>query len=433
MRLINTSTFELRQEEHSSFVKQGYAILSHRWEREEVELPEYPQHIGSLQQDQNLLARPGRFNKIRGACRLARLRNIQWMWIDTCCIDRANAVEYSEAVNSMFRWYRGAKVCFAYLNDVQSAPKKQGVDVFRSSNSEHDYSIWFSRGWTLQELLAPQNLEFYDAQWQLIGTKKDLAPALQQITRIKTTYLSGEEDFQDACAAAKMSWQAGRQVSEPEDIAYSMLGLFGITMQPLYGEGAEASFLRLQSEYMSKKADETLFAWKMPAEGPGMSTRPPKVYGEILLKEDEWGLLAPSPEWFRYAGNVTNKPPKRGFVARKHGGFSSLQQGILSPLTVTRGTYACRIIGAALTGTLILTIPAGIYLIVECRYTSNRIPLNAWEPNEKGKLKVIHLHLRRKYTSYVRIKSQEYYLGSGKPAPSWGEKPLLVLQPEARN
>jgi hypothetical protein len=353
------------------------------------------------------------------------------MWIDTCCIDRANAVEYNESVNSMFKWYHKAGICITYLSDVQLTPHRQGTDVFRSYEKKDCPSIWFSRGWTLQELLAPKNLEFYDRKWGLIGTKEHLAPALAQITRINVAYLTGSEDFREASVAAKMSWQAGRQTLEPEDIAYSMLGLLGITMTPLYGEGAEESFYRLQHKYIKRTADESLFAWKMPADGPGKPSQRPQVYGGRSLAEDEWGLFAPSPEWFRFSGNVTNRPPKSGFVARTQGVFSREAQGTLAPLTI--GLKAALIVGLVnftAVATFVGVIPILIWIGAD---PEMKIPINAWELDEKGKLKWVTLYMRRRAPGWLRVRSKEYCLGADKPLDGNQEPPYVVLQPKARD
>lgn len=110
--------------------------------------------------------------KIRGACEIARQRGLQWMWIDTCCINKTSTVEENESINSMFKWYRDAKLCVTYLDDVRIGGKgppakerniNKTPDIFRSIVDNRKYTAWFSRGCTLQELLAPRHMEFYDA------------------------------------------------------------------------------------------------------------------------------------------------------------------------------------------------------------------------------------------------------------------------------
>ncbi|KAE8449479.1 hypothetical protein EG329_008087 [Mollisiaceae sp. DMI_Dod_QoI] len=177
----------------------------------------------------------------------------------------------------MFKWYQSAQVCYAYLSDVTSA-----VDDPSTPDSEFRRSQWFTRGWTLQELLAPHHVEFYDRDWVEIGTKSSLEPVVKEITGIRWLF-----DYHKACIAQKMSWAANRHTTREEDIAYCLMGLFGVNMPTLYGEGDKA-FLRLQQEILSKNSDESIFAWETPPE------------------DDDYvfsGLLANSPTWFNKCGN----------------------------------------------------------------------------------------------------------------------------------
>lgn len=159
------------------------------------------------------------------------------MWIDTYCIDKTNAVELSEAINSMFQWYQKAVICYAYLSDVPSS----------DTGSKFSSSRWFTRGWTLQELVAPKELNFYDMAWSFLGTKIEKATVVQQITGIPRPFLVGWAGLHEASVAQRMSWAANRVTKRKEDIAYSLLGIFGITMPMIYGEDDRA-FRRLQLE-----------------------------------------------------------------------------------------------------------------------------------------------------------------------------------------
>ncbi|KAL8833671.1 MAG: hypothetical protein Q9176_007872 [Flavoplaca citrina] len=127
-------------------------------------------------------------------------------------------------------------------------------------------SAWFERGWTLQELLAPRSMEFYDGDWNFMGTKKNLADLLHERTGIAEEYLTGASNFKAASVATKLSWMAGRTTTAVEDIAYSMLGLLNISMDIRYGEGVKA-FMRLQTTLMESSTDESLFAWTTPTNG----------------------------------------------------------------------------------------------------------------------------------------------------------------------
>lgn len=181
-------------------------------------------------------------------------------------IDKTSSSELSEAINSMFRWYKDASVCYAYLSDTlplhhqitcQQEVWGHGgghLEIFKTSK-------WFSRGWTLQELLASNIIEFYDADWSEIGTKASLSELLARITGIRLEVLRGLP--LDSCnVAERMSWAASRTTTRAEDMAYSLLGIFGINLPLLYGEGEEHAFLRLQQAILSSVEDYTIFAWE---------------------------------------------------------------------------------------------------------------------------------------------------------------------------
>ncbi|KAI1733352.1 hypothetical protein F4680DRAFT_442058 [Xylaria scruposa] len=232
MRLLDTTSFELRNGEQSSFRQEGYAILSHRWVGLEITFDELKDHAAELRTGTRPLSSP-QADKIRGACETARNQGIRWMWIDTCCINKNSATEESESINSMFKWYREARLCITYLADVK---RDAGLPITSTKIFKRIYndepSEWFFRGWTLQELLAPQDMQFFDMDWTYMGTKREMADTLARITGIKAQYLTGAEHFSEACIAAKMSWMAHRTTTREEDMAYSMVGIFGVTMTP---------------------------------------------------------------------------------------------------------------------------------------------------------------------------------------------------------
>ena len=239
MRLLHTKL--LRFEEFFDSQIPKYAILSHRWGEKEVSFQGF--EVGKEQ------AWPG-FVKIRNCCSLAESRGFDWVWIDTCCIDKKSSAELSEAINSMFRWYAEAGECYVSLSDVQW---NQGLDL----ETSFVHSSWFTRGWTLQELLAPSNVMFFDCDWIYIGNKNQLLKEISTATRIGIQYLDNRNK---ASVATKMSWISRRQTSRMEDIAYCLLGLFDVNMPLLYGEGRKA-FLRLELEIIKKSDDESIFAW----------------------------------------------------------------------------------------------------------------------------------------------------------------------------
>ncbi|KAH9892991.1 HET-domain-containing protein [Xylariomycetidae sp. FL2044] len=213
-----------------------YAILSHTWQEEE------------------LRSKAG-YSKVHGCCQRAIKDGIEWVWVDTCCIDASSSSELQEAINSMYKWYTHAEVCYAYLLDVPP-----GQDAHAEA-SDFRKSRWHTRGWTLQELLAPKIVQFYDCEWNHIGEKSDLTQVLERCTGISGRYLSqsGRVYVRLASVAEKMSWAARRSTTRKEDIAYCLLGLFGVNMPMLYGEGTRA-FGRLQEEIIRRSRDQSLWS-----------------------------------------------------------------------------------------------------------------------------------------------------------------------------
>ncbi|KAI0545175.1 HET-domain-containing protein [Xylaria curta] len=304
MHLLDTTTYELRSDNHLTFREEGYAVLSHRWVGQEITYDQLKDEIEGLRSDP-APARTPQLDKICRAAETARNLGIKWIWIDSCCINRVNTIEQTESINSMLKWYSDATICITYLNDVQKHESYgNALDTKCLDSLERNGpSIWFSRGWTLQELLSPQDMRFYDKDWNFIGTKTTLARVLEEITGIDKRYLTREERFETACIATKMSWMAGRTTTRVEDIAYSMLGILNINMTTQYGEGLRA-FKRLQQALLSMSGDESLFSWKMPDR----NNRSKFIYGSdqyIAWEADEWSLLAPSPDWFKDPENMT--------------------------------------------------------------------------------------------------------------------------------
>lgn len=271
MRLLNARTLEFEE-----FVGEGippYAILSHTWGAEEVS---YKDHV-----EKTSSSKLG-YEKMVQCCRLADAEGFGYAWIDTCCINKSSSAELTEAINSMMRWYRDAAICYAYLSDVDSTedPTAEGSSFTRSR--------WFTRGWTLQELLAPAEVVFLGAGWREIGTKKSLRAAVSRITGIAEGALD-ERTWSGYSVAEKMSWAAGRQTTRPEDEAYCLMGLFDVNMPMLYGEGRNA-FYRLQQEILKQSNDQSIFAWCYPED----------KHSHTRMS----GLLSPSPEYFRQASGI---------------------------------------------------------------------------------------------------------------------------------
>jgi hypothetical protein len=266
MRLLNTLSYELAE-----FLRGNvppYAILSHTWGDEEVGFKD--------------IMKPHReemmgFSKIRACCARARQDELHWVWIDTCCIDKSSSAELSEAINSMYRWYRNASVCYAYLFDVPPLDPFLNEQKFRSAR-------WFTRGWCLQELLAPRQLEFYAEDWTELGTKWSLKNIIADVTGVPVSVLMQMRQNTDCLVAERMSWASGRKTTRPEDEAYCLIGIFDVNMPLLYGEGSRA-FIRLQEEIMKREEDYTLFLWQTPRgmSGGGLLCDSPLYFSKERL------------------------------------------------------------------------------------------------------------------------------------------------------
>lgn len=281
MWLLKTDTLELEYFVDERATK--YAILSHTWAEEEVSFQDI--------RGAHLKSKKG-FHKIERTCMLALSYGYKHVWIDTCCINKESSAELSEAVNSMFSYYSAAKVCYVYLEDVVlDSPKATGANRFQSPTKAVPAQIepvairhakWFTRGWTLQELIAPPRVRFFDANWVHIGSRQEMSTALATITDIDEGLLKGslKSDLSSYSVAARLAWAANRQTTRREDRAYSLLGIFDINMPLLYGEG-EKAFQRLQEEIIRRTDDLSILAWTCAKPTPSVCA-----------------LLAPSPDCF---------------------------------------------------------------------------------------------------------------------------------------
>ncbi|KAK3630929.1 hypothetical protein LTR56_017202 [Elasticomyces elasticus] len=233
------------------------------------------------------------FDKIRLTCEQARAHGLRYAWVDTCCINKQSSAELSEAINSMFLWYSGAQICFALLPDVELRKGDRGRERSRDDTTmkipDHAMetfksSRWFTRGWTLQELIAPQELIFFDRNWALVSDKSSCLGTLCKITGIPAEAIAWSEDlgleFEHYSSrtgllrrvlghfsiAERMSWAAYRHATRLEDVAYSLFGLFDINLPLLYGEGRKA-FIRLQKEIVRVSTDDSILAWQYGPDG----------------------------------------------------------------------------------------------------------------------------------------------------------------------
>ena len=270
----------------------AYAILSHCWGAPKEEM-QFKEMEGLARMDaatrEKILKRSG-YQKILGSCIQARKDQLDWVWADTCCINKESSSELSEAINSMFRWYNKSRQCYVYLHDVGDStfPIERDDDRFTKFNGRPK---WFSRGWTLQELVAPSIVHFFNQKWKLIGDKKSLATTLRDITFIPTNVLADGISTNRPSVAQIMSWAADRKTTREEDQAYSLLGLLGVHMPMLYGEGKNA-FRRLQEEIIRRSNDQSIFAW-----------------GHTWRNGWSTSLLADHPSCFRDCYNIVKVEP----------------------------------------------------------------------------------------------------------------------------
>lgn len=317
MRLLNAGTFEL--EEFIADIPR-YSILSHTWGKDEVSFQDISANLDASTSKEG-------FTKIRYCSAQTLADGLRYCWVDTCCIDKTSSAELSEAINSMFRWYREADCCYVYLADVYAEPASEFGDSLHQSR-------WFTRGWTLQELIASSNRFFFDAEWNLVGRITPEVEALDEVlpsspvrfrsrlmeigdhegfplsialdTMIPLDLLCHRTSLEDYCVAEKMRWAADRSTSRLEDMAYCLLGLFDVNMPLLYGEGRKA-FIRLQEEIIKTSHDHSIFLWRSSNSSGstyrGLFARSPVEFKSIDIYRP--GTLSGAN--FQYAYNMTNR------------------------------------------------------------------------------------------------------------------------------
>jgi heterokaryon incompatibility protein (HET) len=215
-----------------------YAILSHTWGEGEVIFKDMMDGTGR--------SKPG-YDKIRFCGEQARRDGFQYFWIDTCCIDKSSSEELQEAITSMFRWYRDAAICYVYLADVPRPAL--GADDKSSQMQWESFrrSRWFTRGWTLQELVAPASVKFFSKEGEQLGNKESLERHIHEVTGIPIKALR-DSSLSDFSIFERMLWAEKRETTREEDMAYSLLGIFDVCMPLIYGEGREKASKRLREE-----------------------------------------------------------------------------------------------------------------------------------------------------------------------------------------
>ncbi|KAI0330894.1 HET-domain-containing protein [Cubamyces sp. BRFM 1775] len=306
MRLLSTQTGKFV--ENADPDRTCYAILSHVWEADGEQ--SYQQVLAIWRSAEcegavSILDNPDLSPKIKGFCTIARKHGYIFGWIDSCCIDKTSSAELTEAINSMYQWYRKADVCYTYLSDVQDDPHSTPYRPSEHLRQRVLSARWHTRGWTLQELIAPENVLFLTQTWRVIGSKLGLASLLERATGVSVAILTGEAPVESASVACRMSWASKRKTTRIEDEAYSLLGIFGVFMPTIYGEGRNA-FLRL--EIIKTIPDQSIFAWGRQKEPESLDNLNRDLTKSYHWAKAPWwnpsGLLADSPRLFESAGNV---------------------------------------------------------------------------------------------------------------------------------
>jgi hypothetical protein len=251
MRLLQRkSDDEFTLTEHPNDSIPPYAILSHTWggDGDEVSFKDLMEGTGKNKAG---------YEKIRFCGTQATRDGLNYFWVDTCCIDKSSSAELSEAITSMFRWYSRAEKCYVYLSDVLvPAGGINGSDQVPWKGNFLQ-SKWFTRGWTLQELLAPASVEFFSREGERLGDKKSLETEVHSITGIDIRALQGSP-LSCFTIDERMSWAKQRETKREEDGVHCLLGIFDIYLPLLYGIGKKKAFARFWEEIDKPIMDELL-------------------------------------------------------------------------------------------------------------------------------------------------------------------------------
>ncbi|KAH7399589.1 heterokaryon incompatibility protein-domain-containing protein, partial [Pyrenochaeta sp. MPI-SDFR-AT-0127] len=217
-----------------------YAILSHTWgaDRDEVTFRDLIKSRGKSKLG---------YRKLEFCSKQATRNGLKYFWVDTCCIDKTNSSELQEAINSMFDWYHKASRCYAYLSDVSVSTYEGNRELPRNWKAAFMGSRWFTRGWTLQELIAPLPVEFFSEEGQWLGSKKTLEGIICEVTGIDAKALQGCP-LSDFSSNERLSWAEKRTTRREEDAAYCLLGIFDVHMPLIYGEGRKHALARLEEQ-----------------------------------------------------------------------------------------------------------------------------------------------------------------------------------------
>jgi hypothetical protein len=390
IRLLNTDTLEF--EEFFDSKTPPYAILSHTWGNEEISFIEMQNHTVVI----GYKDKAG-FKKIMNFCALAKRHGFTYGWADSCCIDKRNSAELSEAINSMYRYYYNAAECLVYLEDVPTEVEGT-IDQVGQANAIK-CSRWFTRGWTLQELIAPKTRYFFAGDWSPIGNCALFNSIVAEVTGIDEQVLGNRDMLSNFCVAERMSWASRRQTTRSEDIAYSLMGLFNVNMPIIYGEGASKAFRRLQAEIMQTSFDQTIFAWHGNYESSG--------------------LLATSPADFFNTPQVAMWHPSNlsPFVMTNVGLSARLNMIERSEDEVGRHTLS----GARVEKSTLAALQCDVKI-----GTTWKILMVYLKPIENAGFFVNGKSCK----AYRRVKCAEWLLVTGKELEGWPYEDVLVLQDE---
>ena len=222
-----------------------YAVLSHTWSKnsheDEVTLQDIECNTG---------LNKGGYGKLEFIEQRAAAHNLRHFWIDTCCINQSSSAELTEAIGSMFRWYQNATRCYVFLSDVSVTSDDEGnLPCDMDWKPSFQQSRWFTRGWTLQELVAPKSVEFFSKEGTQLGNKESLKDLIYEATGISPSVLTGGS-VHSCGIPERLKWTARRKTSRAEDIAYCLLGIFDVHIMADYSEGEDRARIRLWEEIM---------------------------------------------------------------------------------------------------------------------------------------------------------------------------------------
>ncbi|KAF2632273.1 HET-domain-containing protein, partial [Macroventuria anomochaeta] len=256
MRLLETTdgrTYNLTKDFLRKDEVPAYAILSHTWDADqEVTFDDIVEdnknRYSKLRASLRLRPRPGKkgYYKLQFCARQAKRDGLRYFWVDTCCIDKKNLAELQKAINSMFSWYRDAAKCYVFLSDVSIAGRKENSES-PAWQLAFAKSRWFTRGWTLQELLAPAVVEFFSREGVYLGDRLKLKQQIHDITDIPSRALCGAS-LDEFGIDERLSWAVERQTTREEDEVYALLGIFGVSLPFIYDEGYDKALRRLLDE-----------------------------------------------------------------------------------------------------------------------------------------------------------------------------------------